>query len=106
MANDEMKKEYDFSQAVRGKFFHPNLRLRLPVYLDDEALAFVQRLARKKKTDVSSVVNQLILSETGKSKSRTHPCPIREASKTVKLIARKTGKPKGKTHPVVPRHAV
>ena len=62
MASDEMKKEYDFSKATRGKFFRPGLRLRLPVYLDEEALAFVQRIARKKKIDVSSVVNQLIIS--------------------------------------------
>jgi len=62
MASDEMRKEYDFSKATRGKLFRPGLRLRLPVYLDEEALAFVQRIARKKKTDVSSVVNQLIIS--------------------------------------------
>ena len=62
MASDEMKKEYDFSKATRGKFFRPALRLRLPVYLDEEALAFVQRIARKKKINVSSVVNQLIIS--------------------------------------------
>jgi len=62
MASDEMKKEYDFSKATRGKFFRPGLRLRLPVYLDEEALAFVRRIARKKKIDVSSVVNQLIIS--------------------------------------------
>ncbi|MEW6440015.1 MAG: hypothetical protein AB1640_03690 [bacterium] len=62
MPNENMKKEYDFSSATRGKFFRPGLRLRLPVYLDEEALAFVQRIARKKKTDVSSVVNQLIIS--------------------------------------------
>jgi len=63
MAGERMRKEYDFSKGVRGKFYRPGLRLELPVYLDDEALAFVQRIARKKKTDVSSVVNQLILSD-------------------------------------------
>lgn len=57
-----MKKEYDFSKGVRGKFYRPGLRLNLPVYLDDKALAFVQAIARKKKTDISSVVNELILS--------------------------------------------
>jgi hypothetical protein len=62
MASDEMEKEYDFSKATRGKFFRPGLHLRPPVYLDEEALAFVQRIARKKKVDVSSVVNQLIIS--------------------------------------------
>ena len=63
MAGEKMKKEYDFSGGTRGKFFRQGLRLSLPVYLDEEALAFVQRIARKKKTDISSVVNQLILSD-------------------------------------------
>lgn len=28
-----MKPEYDFSNAERGKFYRPNARLNLPVYL-------------------------------------------------------------------------
>ena len=32
-----------------------------PVYLDQEAVAFVQSIARKKKTDISTVVNKLII---------------------------------------------
>ena len=63
MASERMRKEYDFSKGVRGKFYHPGLKLELPVYLDDEAIAFVQRVARKKKTDISSVVNDVILSD-------------------------------------------
>ena len=62
MASEKMKKEYDFSGGVRGRFHREGLKLSLPVYLDEEALAFVQRIARKRKTDVSSVVNQLVLS--------------------------------------------
>jgi hypothetical protein len=63
MASERMRKEYDFSKGLRGKFCRPGLRLELPVYLDAEALAFVERIARKKKTDICSVVNQLILSD-------------------------------------------
>ena len=63
MAREKMKKEYDFSKGIRGKFYRPGLRLRLPVYLDDEAMAFVQQVAQKKKMDISTVVNQLILSD-------------------------------------------
>jgi hypothetical protein len=37
--------------------------LNLPVYLDEEVLAFVQRIARRRKTDLSSVVNQLLRSD-------------------------------------------
>ncbi len=35
-----MKREYDFSKAVRGKFYRKGAELRLPIYLDasDESL--------------------------------------------------------------------
>jgi len=55
-----MKEEYDFSKGERGRFYRPDIKLNLPVYLDEEVLAFVQDIARKRKTDLSSVVNQLI----------------------------------------------
>lgn len=57
---ESMKKEYDFSKAERGKFYRPDIKLNLPVYLDDEAFAFVDTIAKNKNTDVSSVVNELI----------------------------------------------
>jgi hypothetical protein len=55
-----MRKEYDFSKGVRGKFYRPDIKINLPVYLDSEVLDFVQRIAKKKKTDISSIVNNLI----------------------------------------------
>jgi hypothetical protein len=55
-----MRKEYDFSNGVRGKFYRKGAKLNLPVYLDKEVLAFVKRIADNKKTDVSSIVNELI----------------------------------------------
>jgi hypothetical protein len=55
-----MRKEYDFSKGIRGKFYRQDVKLNLPVYLDKEVLAFVKRIADKKKTDVSSIVNDLI----------------------------------------------
>jgi len=64
-----MKKEYDFSKGERGKFFRPNAKLNLPVYLDAEVLAFVQRIAKRRKTDLSSVVNQLLRSDMELAKS-------------------------------------
>jgi hypothetical protein len=63
MGNNRMKKEYDFSKGTRGKFYRPKARLSLPVYLDAAALAFVQRIARKKGKDISSVASQLILTD-------------------------------------------
>jgi hypothetical protein len=58
-----MKKEYDFSRGERGKFYRPDAKLNLPVYLEEDVLAFVQRIAKRRKTDLSSVVNQLLRGE-------------------------------------------
>ena len=55
-----MKKELDFSKGTRGKFYRPGLELHLPVYLDKSNQSFVESLAKKKKIDVSSMVNQLL----------------------------------------------
>ncbi len=43
-----MKKEYDFSKGVRGKFHHPDAQINLPIYLEPEVADFVDRLAKAK----------------------------------------------------------
>ncbi|MBW2664428.1 MAG: toxin-antitoxin system, antitoxin component [Deltaproteobacteria bacterium] len=48
-----MKEEYDFSKGERGKFFRNDIKLNLPVYLDDDVLEFVEKIA-KRKTDTNS----------------------------------------------------
>ena len=55
-----MKREYDFSKAVRGKFYRKGADLRLPIYLDPKLQNKLQRLARKKGKDVGEMVNQLL----------------------------------------------
>lgn len=57
-----MKKEYDFSKGVRGKFYRPNARFNLPIYLDDDVAEFVQKFAKRKKVDAQTVVNKLLRS--------------------------------------------
>lgn len=52
--NNNMKKEYDFSKGTRGKFYRKNLKFNLPVYLDDDNLQFIEKIAKKKKADLSS----------------------------------------------------
>jgi hypothetical protein len=59
-----MKKEYDFSKGVRGKFYNRNAKLNLPIYLEPKNLSFVENIAEKKKSDISKVVNDII--KTGK----------------------------------------
>ena len=58
-----MRKEYDFSKGVRGKFYRPNANFNVPVYLDGKVQQFVERIAERKRTDVSAVVNRLLRSE-------------------------------------------
>ena len=55
-----MKEEYDFSKVQRGKFFHNDIKLNLPVYLDDDVLEFVEKTAKKKNIDIQTIVNQLL----------------------------------------------
>ena len=58
-----MRKEYDFSKGVRGKFFRKDAEFYLPVYLDADNLSFVTKIAERKKTDISEIVNDLIRSD-------------------------------------------
>lgn len=58
-----MKKEYDFSRAVKGKFYKKDLKLSLPIYLDEDNLQFVEKIAKKKKSDISDVVNDILRSD-------------------------------------------
>ncbi len=55
-----MREEYNFSKGERGKFYRPDAKLNLPIYLEDEVMNFVETIANKKGTDISSVVNKLL----------------------------------------------
>jgi len=55
-----MKDKYHFSKGERGKFYKPDVKLNLPVYLDSEAYSFVEKIAEKKQKDISAIVNNLI----------------------------------------------
>lgn len=54
--------QYDFSKGVRGKFYRPDTRLNLPIYLDDDIIEFVQKYAQRKKVDMQTVVNDMLRS--------------------------------------------
>ena len=55
-----MNDEYDFSNAVRAKFYKPNLRLIPPVRLEPQVLDFLARRAEAKGTTVNALLNQLL----------------------------------------------
>ena len=55
-----MKTEYDFSKGIKGKFYHPNAELRVPIYLEPEIAELVTNMARAKPVDVNQIVNMLL----------------------------------------------
>jgi hypothetical protein len=56
----DMREEYDFSKAEKGKFFRANVNLNIPIYLEEDVADFVSRIATKKGMDRSAVVNALL----------------------------------------------
>lgn len=55
-----MKREYDFSKAVRGKFFRKGAELNLPIYVDSSMRRRLERIAKRKGKPVTELVNQLL----------------------------------------------
>lgn len=52
-----MKKNYDFSKGERGKYFRPDAELNIPVYLEPQVAEAVREHARKRHTNMASLVN-------------------------------------------------
>lgn len=57
---DPIREEYDFSKGERGKFYRPNAKVHLPVYLDDDVQATPVILATASGKDYSAFVNELL----------------------------------------------
>ena len=55
-----MRSEYDFSNGERGRFFRKSAEPHLPVYLEDEVLAYLQERARAKGIELNELVNALL----------------------------------------------
>lgn len=55
-----MKKEYDFTKGERGKFYNPDAKFKLPVYLDDDIQELFIELANKRKESLSVLINNTI----------------------------------------------
>jgi hypothetical protein len=60
---DIMPKEIDFSGGKRGKFYRPNARLMLPVYLDADVQAYLGAIAARKGVPLTDVANDLLKKE-------------------------------------------
>jgi len=71
-----MKKEYDFSKAERGKFYHPDVELNIPIYLEPEVAEVVRARANKQDVDMATVVNDWLRKDI-RSGSQTRKVRVR-----------------------------
>ncbi len=55
-----MKKEYDFSKAERGRFFHPEAKMNIPVYLDQDIESWFAEKAKVRNVEIHYLVNELL----------------------------------------------
>lgn len=55
-----MKKRYDFSKGIKGKFYVPKEEISLPLYLNKKNQDFYLKLAEKKKIPLSDLINSLL----------------------------------------------
>jgi len=53
-----MKAEYDFSRGERGKFYNAQAELKLPIYLEADVSAMMERLAEESGLEVQALVNE------------------------------------------------
>jgi uncharacterized protein (DUF4415 family) len=55
----ELKKEYDFSKGIRGRFYRPK-KISTTVRLDNDILLFLKKLATEKKTGYQTLMNSVL----------------------------------------------
>lgn len=64
-----MKEEYDFSKGERGKFYHEDAQLNVPVYLDNAIRAYLAARAKSKDIELDQLVNELLSKDIALIKS-------------------------------------
>jgi hypothetical protein len=69
-----MKKGYDFSKGERGKFYHPDAELSIPIYLEPD----VAKVFRSSAAVSQALRSLLRISAT--SRRRTRPASGRASS--------------------------
>jgi len=58
--NDDIPKEIDFSCGTRGKFYHKDAQLQLPIHLETSVQNKLAAIANAKGVDLSVFVNDLL----------------------------------------------
>ncbi len=55
-----MRDEYDFSKGERGKFFKPDAKFNVPIYLESDVLGYFAAKAQAKGVELNTMVNDLL----------------------------------------------
>ena len=55
----ELKKEYDFSKGVRGRFYKPK-KVSTTMRLDNDILLYLKKLATERKTAYQTLMNNIL----------------------------------------------
>lgn len=55
-----MREDYDFSKGERGKFFKPDAKMNLPVYLEADVLDYFSAKAKSKGVELNTMINDLL----------------------------------------------
>lgn len=59
MKGKVMKKEYDFTKGVRGKFYRPN-KVQKTIRLDEDVLNYFNRMAKKTGIPYQTLMNMCL----------------------------------------------
>ena len=55
-----MKKQYDFSKAVKGKYCMPLEQLDIPIYLNSKVKKYYVSLSQNKELNLNMIVNAVL----------------------------------------------
>jgi hypothetical protein len=58
--DDPLDREIDFSKGVRGKFYRPDTKLRIPVYLEETLLGSLAEIAERRGITLDDLVSDLL----------------------------------------------
>jgi len=57
---DPLDREIDFSKGVRGKFYRPDMKLRIPIYLEETLLGSLAEIAERRGINLDDLVSDLL----------------------------------------------
>ena len=91
-----MKREYDFSNAERGKFYRAGARMVFPIYLDAALQKQLEAFARNQGKGIDQIVNDILKNQL---QLLTSLNPSKRPNATLQRPSRARRKPKSQRRP-------